>query len=259
MMLSGSAFAADLTSTEPTAPRDACSGHVEAYMGGLDVSGHGVDDTFLTYGGTARANCNFNNRWNLQGDMVLDRTNLNADPIIGYGGTAHLFWRNPTSYAFGVFGSAKKIDLGYNDFTLYSGGPEFQVYINNVTLYGQAEFGQAELKPLVDTDFWGLRGEVRYFATENLRFDGELAYRTYNPIPMDVFYVAAQANYRFDSTPYTVFARYQYEHLTGGMVDNMDLNKFSTGLRVSFGGGTLLEEDRYGATMDTYRTNYINF
>lgn len=259
MMLSGTAFAADMTTTEPAAARNACSGHVEAYLGGINFSGGGGSDTEFAYGGTGRANCNFNERWNVQGDLFVDSFDAGGDNLTLYGGSLHLFWRDPSSYAFGVFGTLAKADAGFFDPTRYSAGPEFQIYMNNVTLYGQAEYGQMDFAFVpVDISFWGVRGEVRYFATENLRFDAELAYRTYEYDLADVFYAAVQANYRFDNTPYTVFGRYQYEDISafGG---GADLHKFTAGLRISFGSDTLLDEDRYGASMNTYRSNYSLF
>ena len=261
VMMAGTALAADPMTGAPMTAHNACSGHVEAYLGGIYASGSGNSDTNFTYGGTGRANCNFNERWNVQGDLFVDSYDSSGNNITQYGGAAHIFWRDPSSYAVGVFGTISKADTGgFLDTTRYSGGAEFKVYMNNVTLYGQAEYGQADLDNTpFDFKFWGVRGEVRYFATDNLRFDAELAYRTYQYNIADIFYAAVQANYRFDNTPYTVFGRYQYENVDFLGGSGGDLHKFTAGLRISFGGGTLLEEDRYGATMSTYRSNFSAF
>lgn len=267
VMMAGAAFAADpivlipvmdkpMASTTMPA-RDACSGHVEAYLGGLTAMG-GNDDIFLTGGGTGRANCTFSDTWNVEGDLFTDVVDIDGVDSSLYGGTAHLYWRDPSSYAFGVFGTLAEAELGAVETTRYSVGPEFQIYMDNVTLYGQAEFGQAEFdNPEFDIDFWSVRGEARYFATENVRLDAELGYRNYDDA-LDIFYAAAQANYRFDNTPYTVFGRYQYEDVNDGVLE-LDLHKFTAGLRISFGSDTLIEEDRYGASMNSYRSNSTAF
>ncbi|PWW01833.1 hypothetical protein DFR52_102497 [Hoeflea marina] len=260
VLLSGTAYAADPMMAAPMAAHNSCMGNVEAYLGGLHLSGDGDSETYFVYGGTGRANCTFNERWNVQGDLFVDSFDADGDQVTGYGGTAHLYWRDPASYAFGIFGTIAATDASFFGGTRYSFGPEFQIYMNNVTLYGQGEYGQASFDGIpVDIDFWGIRGEVRYFATDNMRFDAELAYRTYDFDLADIFSAAVQANYRFDNTPYTVFARYQYEDLDGGLGTGGDVHKLTMGLRVSFGSGTLLEEDRYGATMSTYRSNISLF
>ncbi|PWW01831.1 hypothetical protein DFR52_102495 [Hoeflea marina] len=267
-LASTSAFAADMIVAAPeSAPmqsRSACSGHIEAYLGGAKTSGDIVgDSTFLSYGGTARANCNFHQRWNVQGDLFADGADDGDQSVSGYGGAAHLFWRDPSRFAVGIFGTIADSEFLTRDAGLYSFGPEVQFYLGNLTLYGQAEYGQQSFDDLpLDFDFWGVRGEVRYFVTENLRLDAELGYRDYEEFlflsPPSLLSAALQANYRFDNSPVTVFGRYQYDHNENDFLET-DSHKFVAGLRISFGSGTLLEEDRYGASMNTFRTNSVAF
>lgn len=267
-LASTTAFAADPAGFAATQARDACSGHIEAYLGGADTSGDLTGDTvFFNYGGTARANCTFQQRWNLQGDLFADGAADDIQSVFGYGAAAHFFWRDPSAFAVGIFGTISSAEFLGRDTGLYSFGPEAQIYLDNVTLYGQAEYGQMTFEDLplfgqpADYEFWGVRGVVRYFAKENLRFDAELAYRNHEDTyftPVDVLTAALQANYRFDGTPVTVFSRYQYDHNENDFHET-DSHKLTAGLRISFGSGTLLEEDRYGASMDTYRTNAVAF
>jgi predicted porin len=114
-------------------------------------------------------------------------------------------------------------------------------------------------------DLWGVRGIVRYYATPDLRLEGELGYQKidfsefFEP-DLKTFSAAAQATYRFSGTPWSVFARYQFEHVTEdfGPVDlSANVHKVIVGLRLNFGTGTLLDEDRNGATMDTVRPSAI--
>ncbi len=265
--LTAPAFAADpiVYVEEPmvVAQRSPFSGHIEAYLGGLNISEGGDDETYLVYGGTGRLNWAINDRWNLQGDVFYD--NIDTDEIggsiSGLGGAVHAYWRNPDSFAVGVWGSYSGFEVGSTsqDVDQYRVGPEFQIYAGNWTIYGQGYYGQLDLGP-AEADLWGARGVVRYFAHENLRFDGEIGYHTLGAggQNIDTLTLALQANYRFAGTPLTVFGRYQYDMLSGNVASlDADLHKFVIGVRGSFGSNSLLDEDRYGATMDTPRNNII--
>lgn len=263
--VSAPAYAADYTmAPAATTSGNACSGHVEAYAGDTHLTGNGGGGDAWAYGGAARANCNFNARWNAQGDLMLDGLESQSGGGGGfnsYGGAVHVYWRDPSAYALGGFASLEGFggSSGLNDVYRYLIGPEGQVYMGNVTLYGQTYYGQ-----LTDGnsgyDIWGARGVVRYFARENMRFDGELGYRNMSVSggDLDVFTAAAEADYRFDNSPVSIFGRYQFDHLTpNGGGSNLNLHKFVVGARLSFGSKTLLDEDRNGATMDTIQPNYI--
>ncbi|MBW3098103.1 hypothetical protein [Pseudohoeflea coraliihabitans] len=256
--LSSAAYAADISYEAPVMvePANTCSGHIEAYLGGVNINAFGTDETFFSYGGAARAHCRFSERWNVQGDLFVDIITDDGDDLTGVGGAFHVFWRDPSAYAVGVFATIEGVDLVSDDITSYTVGPEAQLYLGNITLYGQAFFGQADYGG-PDADIWGVRGEVRYFATENLRFDAELGYRTadFGPGSLDTFIAATEVAYRFDGTPFSLFGRYQFDHTSvSGGGPEFDTHKFTAGVRVTFGAGTLLDEDRNGATMDTFRS-----
>jgi hypothetical protein len=255
------AFAADVQTTAPAEAQSRVSGHVEAYLGGLKVDS-GFDDTNIwSAGGAGRVNVKLDERWNVQGDLFADRIWNDDGHIMGYGGAAHAFWRDPNAYAFGVFATAQTADIEFADVRTFTVGPEAQVYLDNWTLYGQAWYGQVDIDEApVRPDIWGARGVVRYYVTPDLRFDGELAFqrRSVDEVDFDVdtFAAAIQASYRFSDTPFSVFGRYQYENISNGPFD-VDLHKFVIGLRATFGAPTLQDEDRNGATMDTFRSNYV--
>ncbi|CDX12460.1 conserved hypothetical protein [Mesorhizobium sp. ORS 3324] len=99
---------------------------------------------------------------------------------------------------------------------------------------------------------------IRYFAQENLRFDGELGFSRLSASGehLDTVTAALQATYRFSGTPFAVFGRYQLDHLSEPF-GHLNVHKYLIGLRASFGSNSLLDEDRNGATMDTYRPNFI--
>ena len=272
--LASTAYAADPAIEEAAPPLSPqISGHAEFYLGGLDVSISSpfqeYDETVWVYGGAARINVPFADRWNIQGDAIIDHIAIDDDDggdLTGYGGALHAYWRDPNAYAFGFFGTLTQFENEASDAESFTFGPEAQMYFGNLTLYGQAWYGQLVFDNAPNHfDMWGIRAVARYFVQPNLRLDGELAYHNANmdlfDIDIDTFSVALQGNYRFDNTPLTVFGRYQFDTLTAsqpGIGDqDLDTHKFVVGLKASFGTGTLFDEDRYGATMDTIRPNYL--
>ncbi|MGX9142080.1 hypothetical protein [Mesorhizobium sp. 128a] len=93
----------------------------------------------------------------------------------------------------------------------------------------------------------------------NLRLDGEVAFNRvgFDFADFDTVSLAAQATYRFEGTPWSLFGRYQHDRISVESETFNTSNKYMIGLRASFGSRTLFDEDRNGATMDTYRSNSI--
>jgi len=238
------------------------SGYGELYVGGLYFTVPGDHLTGTTAGGAARVNFPIDPRWNIQTDAVIDSIWLQGTNIYSYGGAVHGYWRDPSSYALGGFATLTGYggqDFGANIYS-FSVGPEAQAYFGNVTVYGQAYYGQLRATGQSEHyDNWGGRGVVRYFAQDNLRFDGELGFSRLSGFGahIDTVTAALQATYRFAGTPWSVFGRYQLDHLTISEASgSANIHKYVIGLRASFGSDTLLSEDRNGATMDTYRPNF---
>ncbi|MGF7005058.1 hypothetical protein [Aminobacter sp. BE322] len=260
------AFAADVVAPiaeEPVASGPRIAGHVEAFLGGLWIDAEGGNDGGWVAGGAARLNFPIDVRWNVQGDLFADGAWFDEGDFNSYGGAVHAYWRDPSSFAAGGFATITGYggDSGPGDAYTFTVGPEAQVYFDNVTLYGQAYYGQLRESGSSDhADIWGVRGVARYFVQPNLRFDGELGYRSVDVSDgADSVTAALQGNYRFDGTPWTVFGRYQFDRLTGLSSDGVNLHKLVLGVRATFGADTLLDEDRNGATMDTQRSSYLFF
>lgn len=249
--LASPAFAADAIYMDaPVEVRDPFSGHIEGYVGGIRFSGDGDSEDAWIFGGAARANYAFTSHWNIQGDLFGESTRFDDFNFDHLGAGAHLFWRDPNRFALGVFGSVTSIG-SFEDIKEYLIGPEGQVYFGNLTLYGQAYYGQIDGFGGDSVDIWGGRGVARYFLHDNFKLEGEVGFRTYSGFgdDVDVWTFAAQADYRFADSPFSVFGRYQFDTLSGDIPD-LDTHKFLVGFRGTFGAKTLMEEDRYGATMD---------
>jgi hypothetical protein len=258
LFATSAAFAADAVlpvAVEPVVPH--ISGYGEIYLGGLEISQFGEDDSIRAGGGAGRVNIPFAEKWNVQLDGTYDRIWEGGDYIDGLGGAVHAYYRDPQRFAVGLFATYKRYGTGFADVNDYAVGPEAQVYFGNLTLYGQAYYGK------IDLDFdnptqWGVRGVARYFVQPNLRLDGEIAFNRIEDFgDFDTVSLAAQATYRFEGTPWSVFGRYQYDRLSFESETFSTNNNYMIGLRASFGGSTLFDEDRNGATMDTYRSNFI--
>lgn len=258
---SAPALAADVLET-PQADAPKISGYVEGYLAGVNWSQVRQSDTDFGYGGAARINVPFNERWNAQGDLAGDWINVKSeDATIGmYSAALHGYWRDPGSFAVGAFANwqGTSFDGEMSDLYAIMAGPEAQVYIENVTLYGQAYFGQLRSKSSGDQNgTWGVRGVARYYVQPNIRLSAEAAYFSVDiGSGINTVAFAAQGDYRFDNSPVSVFGRYQFENLSvAGTSFAFDSNKLSVGLRLAFGTNTLLDEDRSGATMDIFRSN----
>ncbi len=254
-------LAADvLESPQTTSPQ--ISGYVEGYLGGVRWTDGRRSDTDFGYGGAARINVPFNARWNAQGDLAGDWINVKQEnATIGmYSAALHGYWRDPGSFAVGAFANwqGTSFDGEMSDLYAILAGPQAQIYFDKVTLYGQAYFGQMR-STSSDQQFgtWGVRGVARYYMNPNLRLSAEAAYFSVDiGSGVNTLAFATQADYRFDNSPISVFGRYQFENLSvSGTSFTFDSHKLSVGLRLAFGTGTLLDEDRSGATMDTFRSN----
>ncbi|OBQ74491.1 outer membrane beta-barrel protein [Mesorhizobium erdmanii] len=249
-----SAFAADAlpSFSGETVATPHISGYGELYLGGLRFVGD--DYTTRAGGGAARVNIAFAQRWNLQGDLTYDRIWGHYDPLDDTRGAIHGYYRDPDTFAAGLFASYASIGQTGVTVNNYAIGPEAQLYLGNLTLYGQASVGQLTINDF-HGDQWGVRGVARYFVQKNLRLDAELDFNQtdYDGTSENVVGAAVQAMYRFDETPWAVFGRYEFEQRKfGTSTEGIKANKFVIGLRASFGSETLFDEDRNGATMDTH-------
>jgi hypothetical protein len=259
LVMARSAFAADAVQPIVEVPVVAphISGYGEIYLGGLKFAGE--DDTLWVGGGAARVNIPFAERWNIQLDGTYDRIWNRFEHTDGIGGAVHTYFRDSDSFAVGLFATIKDFGGNIDGVYDYTVGPEAQAYFGNLTLYRQAYYGKDHVGDFTDDlDEWGVRGVVRYFVQKNLRLDAELAYNVIDAgsVNFDTFGAAVQAMYRFDSTPWSVFGRYEFDRFSVES-NHTDSNKFLVGIRASFGSDSLFEEDRNGATMDTYHPNLL--
>jgi hypothetical protein len=216
---------------------------------------NGFSTTGLTtLSGAAYANLSFAERWNVEVEgrgYALDH-NGNSDAADA-GGFIHVYWRDPDRFALGAF-------VGYDALTLYTaqhgdmvtGGAEAQLYLGNLTLYGQAAaFRSSASTGWLYFDGYFLRGSARYFATPNLRlqFDAQWA-AINNSDHTSALTLVGTAEYRPGNLPFSGFARVRWDNLDPDLNQRMDTTTYLFGLRAYFGTDTLIGNDRNGPAFD---------
>lgn len=231
------------------------------------------DEDYPFLSGAARASIPFNPNWSAQLDIdglatFTSRSNGDDNLQDYFFGSGHLTWRDPTSFAFGAFGSVGSSSGGEDEnATFWLIGAEGQFYLPTVTLYGQAGYFEAddENENDVITDAWFARAVVRWFIGPDMRLQGEGSYTNgdENDSPAGDFEMwswEVRYDQRFTGTPVGWFIGYN------GMWGELDPaaaatpnesfteHSFWAGLSFTFGYNskmTLLDNDRYGATLDT--------
>ncbi|MEM9471291.1 MAG: hypothetical protein AAGA00_04990 [Pseudomonadota bacterium] len=184
----------------------------------------------------------------------------------------HLTHRDPSAGAFGVFAAFGASRTDEDNIEFYAVGGEGQVYLNDVTLYLQGgyfdakdgeETGVDRQDPLHNAFF--VRGVGRWFLSPDSRFQAEVSYAAgdQGAFPTDDMYLI-EWGVRFDTvlhglpvigdTP--VFAgyrgaRFDNEGIAPGIEDGQTTeHTIMVGFTHAFGGNSMQEFDRVGATLD---------
>jgi hypothetical protein len=208
---------------------------------------------------------------------VQDSSHFEGDNFGGHAdetaATAHVFARTNQWLAGGFVGEES---LGDN--TFIGGGVEGQYYLNRITLQGSAgaatpvAAGYNEQKPFI----WALRGQARYFVTDDFdvnvaanyldastpAFDNGDEYESYRG--PQIWSVGVGAEYKVPHSPFAVLASYKHSQMTYSENDNygegdfehsratIDSDTVSVGVRWTF-GGSLFDRDRHGASLDSVK------
>jgi hypothetical protein len=184
-------------------------------------------------------------------------------------GSAHLSFRDPEAFALGIFGGAGVAHGGDdNGAQLSMIGAEGQLYLANLTLYGQAGgfWADDESNNNVMSDAFFLRGVARYFLDPDTRLQGEVAFASGEEndpdqpnIDDDAWTWGARFDRRITGTPVGWTIGYQGTRVEGEACDtcgdeHVTEHAVFAGLTFTFGYHsemTLIDNDRRGATFDT--------
>ncbi len=216
------------------------------------------------------------------GDQLSAQFDLSADGDFNYSsypaaadyvgqilGGAHLSYRDPNAFLIGGF-------AGYGGAFVHASSPrtsdadepgwmvggEGQYYLGNTTFYGQVGYFDTDgndSETLVDASF--ARGVIRHFLTPNSMLSGEFTYgqgTNAERRPDDITFAGWEVLYKqqIESTRLAWFVSYDghYVEVDKNPVSTDDEHfyehAFKVGLSFKFGADTLLEQDRYGATLD---------
>ena len=254
------------------------SGVVDSWAGVqfIDAGGLG-DETVFATGGAGLLSLPLGDNLSIQNDVKYEYSTLandaiatTAGPRYSYQGAVHLSWRDPASGLFGAFGGMGTSNFGPVGSTNHRFvGGEAQLYIDNMTFYGQGgyvEFTPGDVVPTGLDDGYFARGVFRWFFANNSRLQLEGTY--------------LNADFNFTGTDYesfTVGGRYDftlaglpligdtalYVGYRGTFRDNcfdrgsgdIDDHTVMVGTSYSF-SGDLITVDRQGATLDTPDFNH---
>ena len=211
----------------------------------------------LNYSNTDVDNGGNNNAWGAEGSVVFSgssQISFELDGSISDGdetdtvtsGVAHVFTRND-SYLFGGFVGASHAD----DSTTWSVGLEGNKYFEGWT--AAAAIGYANNND-ADISGWGANLQARVFPTDNFRLQGNIGYASvdFNPGSDTAWTAGVGAEYQFDALPVSVGANYNHVEFNDA---DISANVWSISLRYNFGGGSLRDRDRNGAS----QADLVNF
>ncbi|MEM9472284.1 MAG: hypothetical protein AAGA00_10005 [Pseudomonadota bacterium] len=253
------------------------SGVVDSWAGVQFIDDGINDDTVFTNGGEGLLSLPLGENISIQSDVKYEyntyatESAFNNDasgPRFSYQFATHGSWRDPSSGLFGAFGGMGSVDSGIpfgsirQDYRFVGG--EAQLYIDNLTLYGQGGY----VKMADDFGIFGLddgffaRGVLRYFPTSDSRIQLEGTYinMDYNFAisgEMEAFSVKARYDFVLAGMPIIgdtpIYVGYRGTFRDSCLVEgtqDVDDHTIMIGTSYSFSGDRLTV-DRQGATLDT--------
>lgn len=203
-------------------------------------------------GVSGRVNLPFAGVFNLEFEAGAQSRAPWNDSLVG--AFAHLYWRDPSRFALGIFG-------GYTnpyDARFYSFGGEAQLYLGSFTLYAQGSRGTSDVScSSCPTETWQGRGSIQWFVTPgtNLAVDGLYTrYSEINSSDLNVATVILTGTQQLGSSPLALFLQGRYEN--SSYTDSSPGAETFTaraGVRLLLGpaGSTLQSIARTGPAMDT--------
>ncbi|HZO46402.1 MAG TPA: hypothetical protein VFB68_10945 [Xanthobacteraceae bacterium] len=184
----------------------------------------------------------------------------------------HANWRDPSRGLIGIFGGAGDATNYLNFSSVRHGliGAEGQLYWGPVTLYGQGGYqstlGSLSSFNLDSIQAWFVRGTARVYATPNFRIEGTVLYADgdvdfagpaapVNSVDFETWLWRAKAEYKFTTSPFSIFAVYEGSRTTADRVfatgtTRVTDNRILGGIRLYLNENTLQWNDRNGTTLD---------
>ncbi len=183
----------------------------------------------------------------VQGDIKVANYDTGGNDTTGVSPTLHVYKRNP----YGLIGGwAGWSHSGGSD--VLGVGAEGQAYLSGATLYGTVGYGHND-NDVADQNLWAARVDGRYFVTENFSIGAQVGLMRAST---DTGGVTSRSTLRtvgvgFEYQPGQVPFSIQGSYTHGDWSKSSDeSDTLRVGLRWNFDGGTLMERDRTGATLN---------
>lgn len=267
---SGAAMAGNVSLT-PASGVEQLSGYIEGY-GGLGSQANWANPYggWPGFGGAARAAYRVSPTWSIQADIFGSHNDVPDDAYYKYGqlgGAIHLSRRGANGL-FGLVGGYTQVESyeGYYGFGGLFYGLEAQADLGHFSLYGQAGgltsiSGYYQSSYPVNEIFGRIVG--RYFVKPNLKLEAGLTLFNgdiWGPSDPDTTLIwNAKAEYKFNG-PISTFVAVDGTHSSYVRNDSYDpVYRAMVGVKLSFGGGTLEDANRDGASLDTPDFSAIGF
>jgi hypothetical protein len=202
-----------------------------------------------------------------QGGLELNTTSLD--------GALHGFYREQDQFLVGAFfqfgGDQFSTDFFDVDASRNYAGAEAQVYLDNLTLYGQAGLQQYEMDQSgfgFSMNGWFGSVEARYFLTPDFRIDAHVGVSSYDldfieAATFTTANVGIGAEYKLENLPISLFASYDFYSTSydfnGGAAPTIDEQRLLVGVKFAIGEDSLLARDRNGATLKPVEVPYQTF
>ena len=219
--------------------------------------------SFGLVGGDARSSIWFSPAFSVQGDAEAEwssagfsdccvSTDHRLQGVVG----AHLSWRD-SLHLLGVFGGLASATNFDAEGEVLQGivGAEAQMYVGNFTFYDQAGYTWNTGSTSFGQNLWFVRGVGRYFLTPNDKLQAEVGYAagrfTGDSDLSATWNWGASYEHRFPGplSGFVEYAGFTNSNRSGDGYRATE-NQVMGGVRINFGTGTLLQNDRNGATLD---------
>lgn len=234
------------------------------------------DASTLTIQGLASGAYNFTPELGIQGDILVTSVAVDFDSYdmdkTSLDGALHLFYRDPDRFLLGGFvqlgNDSYEYDLGDNwSATRAYVGLEGQLFIDNLTLYGQIGATSISVDdPEVDGSGWFGTIEARYFLTPDFRIAANAGFVQYD---LDYFgmdqsstnlMVGASAEYKLPELPISLLAKVDYVKATNDQFEaEAEQTRVMFGVKFAIGEDTLLARDRGGASLKPVEPSDVLF
>lgn len=206
----------------------------------------------------------FSTQFDVFGENVFTSDDAAYSDMLGVGG--HLSWRNYDSGLVGLFGGYGQANP--TDEETWDGGwvgLEAQAYLGDFTLYGQAAWllisdDGSEDEGFDDNAFL-VRGVGRYFVTDDAKIEAEVSYMEGSDVIDDdddgkawEWGVSGMLRLSDQMPIYGTLAYRGADYDTTTEGDEGESHSLMAGVTFLFGGSTLKENDRMGATLDSPTT-----